>query len=145
MPPLLLLLLTLACSMEGNIPFHCISLVLAIFLESEHILPLPTDAFVVFLNWYSCREIYQRFRASSVGKVDVHTRLMRRYKDIPSWWFYLLLLGTTLVSLALCVFLKSQVQLPYWGLLLAAALAFIFTLPISIITATTNQVTEMLI
>lgn len=80
-----------------------------------------------------------------MGKVDVHTRLMRRYKDIPSWWFYLLLLGTTLVSLALCVFLKSQVQLPYWGLLLAAALAFIFTLPISIITATTNQVTEMLI
>ncbi|KAJ8551100.1 hypothetical protein K7X08_000470 [Anisodus acutangulus] len=85
------------------------------------------------------REIYQRYRASSEGKVDVHTRLMRRYKDIPSWWFYLLLLVTILVSLALTIFLKNEVQMPYWGLLLAASLAFIFTLPISIITATTNQ------
>nr|GMD13706.1 oligopeptide transporter 4-like [Ipomoea batatas] len=38
----------------------------------------------------------------------------------------------------MCIFLKDEVQMPYWGLLLAAAVAFIFTLPISIITATTN-------
>ncbi|KAK1568926.1 hypothetical protein Q3G72_030525 [Acer saccharum] len=29
--------------------------------------------------------------------------------------------------------------MPWWGLLFAAAMAFVFTLPISIITATTNQ------
>lgn len=46
---------------------------------------------------------------------------------------------TIAASLALCIFKKSEVQLPVWGLLSAAALAFIFTLPISIITATTNQ------
>ncbi|GLU16046.1 hypothetical protein SLE2022_324960 [Rubroshorea leprosula] len=85
------------------------------------------------------REIYQRFRASSKGKADVHTRLMRKYKDIPSWWFYLLLAVTIAVSLALCIFHKREVQLPWWGLIFAAALAFVFTLPISIITATTNQ------
>nr|GMD19844.1 oligopeptide transporter 4-like [Ipomoea batatas] len=84
------------------------------------------------------REIYDRYRASSNEKMDIHTRLMRKYKDIPSWWFYLLLLGTLIVSLAMCIFLKDEVQMPYWGLLLAAAVAFIFTLPISIITATTN-------
>ncbi|XP_019164534.1 PREDICTED: oligopeptide transporter 4-like [Ipomoea nil] len=84
------------------------------------------------------REIYDRYRASSNEKVDIHTRLMRKYKDIPSWWFYLLLLVTMIVSLAMCIFLKEEVQMPYWGLLLAAAVAFIFTLPISIITATTN-------
>ncbi|GFY90106.1 oligopeptide transporter 4 [Actinidia rufa] len=33
------------------------------------------------------REIYERFRASYKGKEDIHTRLMRNYKDIPSWWF----------------------------------------------------------
>uniref|UniRef100_A0A5B7B5B4 Putative oligopeptide transporter 4-like n=1 Tax=Davidia involucrata TaxID=16924 RepID=A0A5B7B5B4_DAVIN len=85
------------------------------------------------------REIYDRYRASSKGKEDVHTRLMKTYKDIPSWWFYLLLLVTIVISLALCIFLKKEVQLPWWGLIFAAALAFIFTLPISIITATTNQ------
>ncbi|KAA0038648.1 oligopeptide transporter 4-like [Cucumis melo var. makuwa] len=85
------------------------------------------------------REIVRKFRASSEGKEDIHTRLMRSYKDIPSWWFHVVLLVAIAASLALCIFLKKEVQLPWWGLLFAAALAFIFTLPISIITATTNQ------
>jgi hypothetical protein len=82
----------------------------------------------------------ERYRASSKGKEDIHTKLMKRYKDIPSWWFYALLVVTLAVSLVLCIFLNDQVQMPWWGLLFAAALAFAFTLPISIITATTNQV-----
>ena len=90
----------------------------------------------------TCREIMERYRASSKGKEDIHTKLMKRYKDIPSWWFYLLLVVTLVVSLALCIFLNDQVQMPWWGLLFAAALAFGFTLPISIITATTNQVRD---
>ncbi|EXC01175.1 Oligopeptide transporter 4 [Morus notabilis] len=85
------------------------------------------------------REIYERYKASFRGKEDIHTRLMKKYKDIPSWWFHLLLAVTITVSLALCIFLKKEIQMPWWGLLFAAALAFIFTLPVSIITATTNQ------
>ncbi|XAR73036.1 hypothetical protein NMG60_11019887 [Bertholletia excelsa] len=85
------------------------------------------------------REIYERFRASYKGKEDIHTRLMRQYKDIPSWWFYFLLGVTLAISLVLCTSLNKQVQLPWWGLLFACLIAFVFTLPISIITATTNQ------
>ncbi|XVE95150.1 hypothetical protein REPUB_Repub02eG0071600 [Reevesia pubescens] len=85
------------------------------------------------------REIYSRFRASSREKDDVHTRLMRNYKDIPSWWFYLPLSGSILAGLALTIFLKKDVQMPWWELIFVAFLAFFFTLPISIITATTNQ------
>ncbi|GFZ03610.1 oligopeptide transporter 4 [Actinidia rufa] len=85
------------------------------------------------------REIYERFRASYKGKEDIHTRLMRKYKDIPSWWFHVLLGVTIAVSLVLCIFLKDQVQMPWWGLLFASIIAFIFTLPISVITATTNM------
>lgn len=86
------------------------------------------------------REILQKYRASYKGREDIHTRLMKRYKDIPSWWFYLLLGVTLIVALALCIFLNDQVQMPWWGLIFASAMAFVFTLPISIITATTNQV-----
>ncbi|XP_039068652.1 oligopeptide transporter 4-like [Hibiscus syriacus] len=85
------------------------------------------------------REIYDRYRASYSGKEDIHTRLMKRYKDIPSWSFYALLAATFVVSLVLCIFLNDQVKMPWWGLLFAGAMAFIFTLPISIVTATTNQ------
>lgn len=68
---------------------------------------------------------------------------MKRYKDIPSWWFYSMLASTLLISLALCVFLNDEVQMPWWGLVFASAMAFTFTLPISIITATTNQVSNI--
>lgn len=88
------------------------------------------------------REILDRYRSSYKGKEDIHTRLMRRYKDIPSWWFYMLLIITVAVSLVLCIVLNDEVQMPWWGLLFAGAMAFTFTLPISIITATTNQVTQ---
>ncbi|XP_043709483.1 oligopeptide transporter 4-like isoform X2 [Telopea speciosissima] len=88
---------------------------------------------------FNGREIYQRYRASNAGKMDIHTRLMRKYEDIPQWWFYVLLIVTMVVSLVLCTVLVDQVQMPWWGLLFASGFAIIFTLPISIITATTNQ------
>ncbi|MED6106529.1 oligopeptide transporter 4 [Stylosanthes scabra] len=84
-------------------------------------------------------EIMERYRASTKGKEDIHTKLMKKYKDIPSWWFYVMLAVTFMASLLLCIFAKKQVQMPWWGLVFASALAFAFTLPISIITATTNQ------
>ncbi|KAJ4962621.1 hypothetical protein NE237_022560 [Protea cynaroides] len=85
------------------------------------------------------KEIYRRYHAASKNKIEFHTKLMKRYEDIPQWWFHVLLMACLAVSLALCIGLKSQVQMPWRGLLLASALAFTFTLPISIITATTNQ------
>lgn len=88
---------------------------------------------------FNGKEIYRQFQASYGGKEDIHTRLMRKYKDIPSWWFHVMLGASLILSLALCIFMKDQVQMPWWGLLFAAGLALIFTLPIGIITATTNQ------
>ncbi|KAI8004707.1 Oligopeptide transporter 2 [Camellia lanceoleosa] len=88
---------------------------------------------------FNGREIYDQFQTSYKGKMDIHTKLMRKYKDIPNWWFHVMLVLSLALSLILCIFMKDQVQMPWWGLLFASALALIFTLPISIITATTNQ------
>lgn len=65
---------------------------------------------------------------------------MKKYKDIPNWWFHTMLAAAIVLSLVLCILMNDQVQLPWWGLLFAAGLASVFTLPISVITATTNQV-----
>ncbi|KAI4977689.1 hypothetical protein ZWY2020_014243 [Hordeum vulgare] len=70
--------------------------------------------------------------------MDVHARLMKRYDDIPNWWFYIPLAASMAVSMVLCTVFKEEVQLPWRGLLVACAIAFIFTLPISFIFATTN-------
>ncbi|XP_024168804.1 oligopeptide transporter 2 [Rosa chinensis] len=89
---------------------------------------------------FNGREIYEQFRASKKdGKVDIHTKLMRKYKDIPNWWFHLTLLVSFGIALALCIFMKDEIPMPWWALIFAAVLALIFTLPVSIITATTNQ------
>ncbi|KAF5181908.1 Oligopeptide transporter [Thalictrum thalictroides] len=50
-----------------------------------------------------------------------------------------MLLVTIGVSLVLRTILNDQVQLQWWGLLVASVIALLFTFPISIITATMNQ------
>ncbi|KAL5705507.1 oligopeptide transporter 4 [Ranunculus cassubicifolius] len=84
------------------------------------------------------KEVYEKYTESSKQKVDIHTRLMKNYQDIPSWWFHLLLLVSFGVSLYLCTALRDQVQMPWWGLVASCFMAFVFTLPISILGATTN-------
>ncbi|KAL7088462.1 hypothetical protein ACP275_13G128600 [Erythranthe tilingii] len=87
------------------------------------------------------RTICKQMKASFQDKFgDVHTRLMRKnYEPVPQWWFHSILIFVIAVSLFACEGFGRQLQLPYWGVLLAMALAFIFTLPVGVITATTNQ------
>jgi len=94
--------------------------------------------FVVTLICSFVWEIYHCFKTSQNKKLDIHAKLMEKYDDIPAWWFYSLMALSVTVSL-LCTVLKREVQLPWWGLIFACGMAFLFTLPISIITATTNQ------
>ncbi|KAK4439481.1 Oligopeptide transporter 1 [Sesamum alatum] len=99
------------------------------------------------------RNIWQQTRASFQDKFgDVHTRLMKKnYDSVPQWWFISLMVLVIAMSLYACQGFDRQLQLPYWGVLLAMALAFVFTLPVAVITATTNQraglnvITEMII
>lgn len=72
---------------------------------------------------------------------DVHTRLMKQnYPAVPQWWFVAILVPMIALSIFVCEGFGKQFQLPWWGVLLACAIAFTFTLPIGIIQATTNQV-----
>ncbi|KAK3007952.1 hypothetical protein RJ639_013365 [Escallonia herrerae] len=99
------------------------------------------------------RTIWQQTRASFQDKFgDVHTRMMKKnYDVVPQWWFYTILALVIGLALLACEGFGRQLQLPYWGVLLAIALAFLFTLPIGVITATTNQqpglnvITELII
>ncbi|KAI8524901.1 hypothetical protein RHMOL_Rhmol13G0185400 [Rhododendron molle] len=72
-------------------------------------------------------------------KLDIHSKLMKTYKEVPQWWYLILLIGSIALSLLMSFVWKEDVQLPWWGMLFAFALAFIVTLPIGVIQATTNQ------
>lgn len=71
--------------------------------------------------------------------MDIHTKLMSKYKQVPEWWFVLILLGNIALTIFACEYYNDQLQLPWWGVLLACSIAVFFTLPIGIITAITNQ------
>ncbi|KAJ1268282.1 hypothetical protein BS78_07G123400 [Paspalum vaginatum] len=107
---------------------------------------------------YHGKEIWDLWRKAQVGKLDggkekdVHTRIMKKnYKPVPQWWFHLMLVIVLALSLFTCEGFGRQLQLPYWGLLLACAIAFSFTLPVGVISATTNMqpglniITELII
>ncbi|KAB1205125.1 Oligopeptide transporter 7 [Morella rubra] len=72
-------------------------------------------------------------------RVDIHTRLMKNYKSVPTWWFVIILVVSIVATMFACEYYNESLQLPWWGVLLACAIAIFFTLPIGIITATTNQ------
>ncbi|CAI0374296.1 unnamed protein product [Linum tenue] len=73
------------------------------------------------------------------AKLDIHAKLMQAYKPVPEYWFMILLIGSVVLSLIMSFVWKADVQLPWWGMIFAFALAFIVTLPIGVIQATTNQ------
>ncbi|KAK5782677.1 oligopeptide transporter 6 [Gossypium arboreum] len=87
------------------------------------------------------KELWQQTKSAFGGnnKIDIHTRLMKKYKSVPTWWFTMILVLNLALILFTCEYYNESLQLPWWGVLLACAIALFFTLPIGIIAATTNQ------
>jgi len=66
--------------------------------------------------------------------------MKRNYKEVPQWWFSSILVIMVALALLACEGFDKQLQLPWWGIMLACGIALFFTLPIGIIQATTNMV-----
>ncbi|KAI7740061.1 hypothetical protein M8C21_022123 [Ambrosia artemisiifolia] len=97
-------------------------------------------ATVVHVLIFHGRELRELSKSAFKQKnIDVHTKLMRRYNQVPEWWFTCILLTNIVATLFVIEYYKSQLQIPWWAFLLACGLAFFFTLPLAVITATTNQ------
>ncbi|KAL0016069.1 hypothetical protein SO802_003138 [Lithocarpus litseifolius] len=97
-------------------------------------------ATIVHVALFHGREIWEQSKSSFQEKtMDIHTKLMRKYKQVPEWWFVIILIGNIALTIFACEYYNEQLQLPWWGVLLACAIAILFTLPIGIITAITNQ------
>lgn len=65
---------------------------------------------------------------------------MQKYKDIPSWWFWVLFLGNTILGMIIVHQWPHIFQLPWWGVILGFIISIIFTLPLGVLAATTNRV-----
>ncbi|KAL2754403.1 hypothetical protein ACRALDRAFT_1063252 [Sodiomyces alcalophilus JCM 7366] len=78
-----------------------------------------------------------RLESRQLFNEDVHSRLMKRYKDAPMTWYLL----TFVIMLVIGMFVVEYypIHLPWYGLLLALAICAVFFIPNGIIMAVTNQ------
>lgn len=103
-------------------------------------------AFLVFVLYQRTmdRTIWQMWKKTTALRdenSDVHTKIMKRnYEQVPQWWFHLILVAMVALAIYCCEGFGNQLQLPWWGVLLACGIALFFTLPVGIIQATTNMV-----
>jgi len=68
---------------------------------------------------------------------DVHNRLMRRYEDVPIFWY--IMTGLSMAAIAVFVVEYYPIHLPWYGLLLALSISVVLFIPIGIVMAITNQ------
>ena len=86
--------------------------------------------------WYG-GDIKRQLRTSIKDEKDIHSRLMSRYRDIPHWWFGALFVATfVLGAVTIEVY---DTDMPFWAYILTIILSLIFTLPLGILLAITNQ------
>ncbi|KAF8263625.1 OPT oligopeptide transporter [Lactarius quietus] len=98
---------------------------------------------------YYRKQIWIQARRSLAEQPDIHARLMSVYKEVPDWWY---------ISIFLSMFVFGVVaievwntQFPVWAFVLALLISFVYTVPIGIIQAITNQqvglnvITELII
>jgi OPT family small oligopeptide transporter len=86
--------------------------------------------------WYR-HDVVRQFRRSLHDETDIHSFLMRRYREVPQWWF--LAFGIVSVTLGVVSIEVCKTGLPVWAFFLALVFAAIFVLPFGIIQAITNQ------
>ncbi|XP_047336037.1 oligopeptide transporter 7-like [Impatiens glandulifera] len=98
------------------------------------------SATIMHVLLFHGREIWEQARAScKEERWDIHTKLMSGYKQVPQWWFWVILVANIGAAIFVCEYYNEQLQLPWWGVLLACAVSFVFILPIGVICAVTNQ------
>ncbi|KAI1149024.1 OPT oligopeptide transporter protein-domain-containing protein [Nemania diffusa] len=94
-------------------------------------------ALVVHTFLHYSGTIWSQFWNSTHEKPDIHMKLMRKYKEAPSWWYTSLFL--IILALSLFAVLFYPTNLEWWAFLLAVGIAFMFSLPIGIVEAITSQ------
>ncbi|EJD48017.1 OPT-domain-containing protein [Auricularia subglabra TFB-10046 SS5] len=89
---------------------------------------------------YHRHEISKGFRSLIHGKAndgkDIHNRLMRVYKEVPEWWYTLLLLVA--IALGLVGLLAYPTRTSVSSLFFGIAVSAVFVVPVGIITAVAN-------
>jgi hypothetical protein len=109
----------------------------------------------VYTYLHHGKTIWRQYKSSTTEKPDIHMKLMRRYKEAPTWWYMSLfsVVGNIrvifsvpqsthtrqMLALGFVTVLAWPTNMTWWAFLLAVFISFAFSLPIGIIQAVTNN------
>ncbi|KAK7443795.1 hypothetical protein VKT23_015576 [Stygiomarasmius scandens] len=103
-----------------------------------------THAFLFFR-----KQIWTQARRSMHEQPDIHARLMSHYPQVPEWWYALIFLSMFAFG---CISIEVwDTKFPVQYFILALVISFVYTIPIGMIQAITNQqvglnvITELII
>lgn len=99
--------------------------------------------YITFNQWTTVSGAYKDFwaglrkgKGNYEGAMDVHSRVMARYPEVPDWWFLVILLAALVLSI---VFLKVfPLDTPVWLTFLLIGINLVFAVPLSFLSATTG-------
>jgi len=107
------------------------------------------SALIVHTILYFRRHIWLQTKRSLREQPDIHARLMMSYRQVPTWWYIIIFIISVVFGLV-----ANEVwhtELTVWGFFLALLVGFLYTVPVGMIQATTNQqvalnvVTELIV
>ena len=91
---------------------------------------------IVHTILYDGADILYYWRNSRNEPDDIHMRLIKRYKEVPDWWFAVSFL--LFFSLAVASVRAWETYLPVWALVVALIMALALLIPVAMIYALTN-------
>ncbi|KAL9112890.1 MAG: hypothetical protein Q9227_002967 [Pyrenula ochraceoflavens] len=95
------------------------------------------SALIVHTYLYHGKEIIGRIKQwKDVQAEDVHMKLMRKYKEVPEWWYGVLFLAMFVLSIVTIT--VYQTNFAWWAFILAIIISMVFALPIGMIQASTG-------
>ncbi|KAG8904835.1 hypothetical protein FRB99_001091 [Tulasnella sp. 403] len=106
-------------------------------------------ATIVHAFLYFRKQIWTQARRSLSEQPDIHARLMSKYKEVPEWWYGIIFV--TMFTFAVISLEVWDTKFPIYALVVALIIAFVYSIPIGMIQAITNQqvglnvITELII
>lgn len=82
-------------------------------------------------------DLWRRARNSKSEEPDVHLKMMRKYKECPECWFFVVFV-TSFASGAVAALLW-ETHLTWWAYIICILIGAFFFIPIGTIQAITNQ------
>jgi OPT family oligopeptide transporter len=85
---------------------------------------------------FSGKDIYNRFRDRDGTLDDIHMKMMRKYVQVPWWWFGILFAVFTALAFVTCYVWPTE--LTWWAMIIALLISTVWLIPIAMIQAVTN-------